>query len=304
MNMNWFRWYHGAVSDPKLALIAKKSGQTRPIVIAIWAALLEHASQAESRGDISGFDAETVAVALDIDEDAIPAVIAAMTTKGMITDGVITAWDRRQPQREDGAAERAKAWREKQKQSANATERNRTQPNAGKRQEEEEIRVDGEERRKEVSQKREEATQAPLASLPVSPVIVSPAPKAAQAPKSAKPIKSTIPPDWAPAETTYALLEKQGMDRPFAEECIDEFRLYWQERGESRPGWEATFVNNVKRQWEHRPTPAAPAPRNGPRRPLNRQDPITTSSQAAITEWLSEPAFDPHVIEGACYEIH
>ncbi len=35
MNMNWFRWYHGAVSDPKLALIAKKSGQTRPIVIEV-----------------------------------------------------------------------------------------------------------------------------------------------------------------------------------------------------------------------------------------------------------------------------
>ena len=303
MNMNWFRWYHGAVSDPKLALIAKKSGQTRPIVIAIWAALLEHASQAESRGDISGFDAETVAVALDIDEDAIPAVIAAMTTKGMITDGVITAWDRRQPQREDGAAERAKAWREKQKQSANATERNRTQPNAGKRQEEEEIRVDGEERRKEVSQKRKEAAQAPCASPPVSPVIVSSAPKAAQAPKPVKVIKSTIPAHWIPTEATYALLEKNGIDRPFAEGCLDEFRLYWTERQEQRPGWETTFLNNVKRQWAHRTPPATPTPRNGPRyAPPPRAMTPEVAEFDAILRNLNAQNLQP-VIEGECSHV-
>ena len=129
MSMDWFRWYHGTVIDPKLALIARKSGKSRPVVIAVWAALLEHASQASARGDISEFDVETVAVALDIEEDVITAIIAAMTAKGMIADNHITAWNRRQPQREDGAAERAKAWRNKQKQSANApnaTERNRT----------------------------------------------------------------------------------------------------------------------------------------------------------------------------------
>ena len=298
MNMNWFRWYHGAVSDPKLALIAKKSGQPRPVVIAIWAALLEHASQAESRGDISGFDAETVAVALDLDEDAIPAVIAAMTTKEMIADGVISAWDRRQPQREDGAAERAKAWREKQKQSANATERNRTQPNAGKRQEEEEeIGVDVEERRKEVSQKREEAAQAPFASPPK--------PEATKAPKPAKSLKAPMPADWTPAETTYALLEKHGMDRPFAEGCIDEFRLYWQERGDARTGWEATFVNNVKRQWEHRPTADTTTPRNGQRyHPLNKQAQLTAINEDAIEEWLASRGHQLHIIEGECHELH
>ena len=29
MSMEWFRWYHGTVSNPKLALIAKKAGQSR-----------------------------------------------------------------------------------------------------------------------------------------------------------------------------------------------------------------------------------------------------------------------------------
>ena len=100
--------------------------------------------------------------------------------------------------------------------------------------------------------REEEPAQAPLASPPVSPVIVSSAPKAAQAPKPVKVIKSTIPAHWIPTEATYALLEKNGIERPFAESCLDEFRLYWQERGESRPGWESTFVNSVKRQWARR----------------------------------------------------
>ena len=123
--------------------------------------------------------------------------------------------------------------------------------------------------------REEEAAPAPRASTPrapIAPVIETPAteppaPQATQAPKASKPVKPVkrrIPPDWTPAETTYALLEKHGIPRPFAEACIDEFRLYWQERGESRAGWEATFVNNARHQWEHRPTPAPTNPRHGP----------------------------------------
>ncbi len=319
MSMNWFRWYHGTVSDPKLALIAKKSGQTRPIVIAIWVALLEHASQAELRGDISGFDAETVAVALDIDEDAIPAVIAAITAKGMIADGVITAWSKRQPQREDDASTaRVRAYRERQKQAetaCNATKRTGTQGNA----QEEEVEADTE-AETEVSQKREETAQAPLASPPtpiVAPVIATTAtatatnategPKTAtKATKAPKPIKSPMPTDWTPAETTYALLEKHGMDRTFAEGCIDEFRLYWIERQEQRPGWESTFLNNVKRQWEHRPTPVTTKPLNGQRHPVTKHDHLVESGRQAIETWLASnnANANANVIEGECYEIH
>ncbi len=133
MSMDWFRWYHGTVNDPKLALIARKSGQLRPVVISIWATLFEHASQATPRGDISEFDTETVAVALDIDEQDINAVMSAMATKGMISNGHIAAWERRQPQREDGAAERAKAWREKQKKQTTNTPNTPNTPNASER---------------------------------------------------------------------------------------------------------------------------------------------------------------------------
>ena len=134
MKMDWFRWYGGTINDPKLALIARNAQQPRSAVIAVWAALLEHASQADERGDISEFDTEVMAVALDLEEDAILAIIKAMKDKGMIDGGRIKAWDKRQPKREDEAAQRAKEWREKQKQQdPNATERNRTQPNAAER---------------------------------------------------------------------------------------------------------------------------------------------------------------------------
>ncbi len=310
MSMDWFRWYHGTVSDPKLALIAKKAGQPRPVVIAVWIALLEHASQAEPRGDISDFDIETLAVALDIDDDAIHSIITAMTAKGMIVDGGIAAWDKRQPQREDGAAERAKAWREKQKQqpanTPNATERNRTQPNAGERPDTD---TDTDtEAETEVSQKRkEEAPQVSPASPPLplmAPVIEATAPAtkptAPKADKAPKPVKSPIPQDWTPAETTYALLEKHGIPRPFAEGCIDEFRLYWQERGESRAGWEATFMNNAKRQWEHRPAPTA----RHHHAPRAASPPHALTPEAAHFENLLRNLNRP-VIEGElAHELH
>ncbi len=78
-------------------------------------------------------------------------------------------------------------------------------------------------------------------------------------PKPSKPTrtdKDVISADWEPSESTYVFLEAQGINRPFSTGCVAEFRLYWRERAERRPGWEAAFVNNVKRQWEHRPPPA------------------------------------------------
>lgn len=139
MSMEWFRWHNGTVTDPKLALIAKKSEQSRPVVLAVWAALLEQANQAEDRGDITDFDLETIAVALDIEEDAIHAVIGAMSAKGMIKEGRLTAWDKRQPVREDATVSaRVQAYRERKRQeetTSNDTKRDETHGNAAKRNE-------------------------------------------------------------------------------------------------------------------------------------------------------------------------
>ena len=116
-----------------------------------------------------------------------------------------------------------------------------------------------------------------------------------QAPTRAHKAKFPLPIDWLPEASTYAMLAKQGIDRPFAESCLDEFRLYWQENGERRAGWEATFLNSVKRSWERQ---QSSKPRHNT--PHHQQANLKT----VLNEWLSA---DPehHAIEGTCtHEIH
>ena len=59
--------------------------------------------------------------------------------------------------------------------------------------------------------------------------------------------------DWFPSDAAYTVLVGLGIPRTFGEVCIPEFRLYWMERGDARPGWDASFVNSVKRTWDKRP---------------------------------------------------
>lgn len=131
--MEWLRWYHGAISDDKWPLIARKSGQTVAVVIAIWAALLECASQDDDRGSIGAFDPESVDALLQLDDGATQAVVDALSSgkRPRITDGHIVNWKKRQPAREDGSAERSREWRERKKQEKALCSEN---PNAGRTQ--------------------------------------------------------------------------------------------------------------------------------------------------------------------------
>ena len=136
--MNWFRWYTGAASDPKFLVVAKRAGQNVASVIAVWALLLERASEcaernrtqpnADERGSITGFDCEAADAVLGLTDGAACAIVKVLEERGLISCGRIANWEKRQPKREDGSAERAKAWRENQRK--NADERTRTQPNA------------------------------------------------------------------------------------------------------------------------------------------------------------------------------
>lgn len=113
--MDWFRSWHGAPTDPKWLLIARKAGTQPGVVSALFWALLDHASQNTPRGSVTGFDAETYALYSGFPEEDIIAAIAAMTEKGMIgPDGRLAAWDERQPKREDNSAERTRQYRQRQ----------------------------------------------------------------------------------------------------------------------------------------------------------------------------------------------
>jgi hypothetical protein len=119
----WFRWWNGSFSDAKFGLVAMRAKRSVPDVLAVWIALLEHAAQCNERGCVTDCRAEEIAWHLRIEGEAVSEIIAAMTDRGMIVDGRIEAWERRQPSREDAVgkgskpvAERVAAHRERKKQ--------------------------------------------------------------------------------------------------------------------------------------------------------------------------------------------
>jgi 5-methylcytosine-specific restriction endonuclease McrA len=112
--MNWFRWYHGTTKDPKWRVIAEKAHTTIPNVIAIWAALLENASESPIRGQLSGWNSEDVAACFNVTLETVEAVCNAMQHK-TLTGEAIKAWDTRQVKRErdDDSSDRVARYRDR-----------------------------------------------------------------------------------------------------------------------------------------------------------------------------------------------
>jgi hypothetical protein len=123
MGIEWFRSWHGAPTDNKWLMIARRADVPAGVVSAVVWALFDYASQNENRGSVEGFDVETYATFSGFDEAKIAAVIAALTEKNVIVSGVLSAWQRRQPKREDNSTERVR-------QHRNAMKRDETHGNA------------------------------------------------------------------------------------------------------------------------------------------------------------------------------
>lgn len=122
---DWFRWWHGTVTDAKFGVISMKANCSLAEVIAVWVYLLEHASQCHVRGDVRHVDCDAVTWALRMRHETVTAIVTAMRDDGLIVDGRLEAWERRQPSREDAvtagaktAAQRAKEYRERKKSTA------------------------------------------------------------------------------------------------------------------------------------------------------------------------------------------
>lgn len=116
--IDWFRWHHGSVTDPKFQLVAKKAGVSLPSVLAVWAYLLEKASAAEFRGCFGDLDVESVDCLFGFEEGDTDRILLAMVDRKLIADEYVVAWNNRQPkrEREDNSAERVKALRQRQSQ--------------------------------------------------------------------------------------------------------------------------------------------------------------------------------------------
>ncbi|SDC66783.1 hypothetical protein SAMN05428966_10274 [Massilia sp. PDC64] len=118
--IDWFRWHHGSVNDPKFGLVAKKAGARVGDVIAVWALVLEQASANVDRGACADLDYEATDFLLGADDGTTERIVEAMRARGLITDNRVTRWEDRQPKRErvdTTATERKRAQRERERDS-------------------------------------------------------------------------------------------------------------------------------------------------------------------------------------------
>lgn len=119
--IDWFRWHHGSVTDPKFQLVARKSNQALASVIAVWAFVLEQASASEDRGAFGIIDCEAIDCLFGLDDGATAAILEAMGERGLVAGGAVSSWEKRQPKREridSGSTERSRAFRDRQRQVA------------------------------------------------------------------------------------------------------------------------------------------------------------------------------------------
>ena len=98
----WYRAWVGLVSDPKISEAALVADVSVSIVVAVWHATLESASDVDDGGAFST-NARRIGSILREPTARIEAVFAALAELGMIRDGVVVAWDKRQPARESNA---------------------------------------------------------------------------------------------------------------------------------------------------------------------------------------------------------
>lgn len=137
---HWFRWHHGTVNDPKWRVVAARAchAMSRNVtianVIAVWASMLECASQANPRGSLAGWVDEDVAAGLGLEIAEVAAIREAMQGKTMEGD-VLSAWNTRQRKREDdGATARKQAQREREKsRQQNVSKRDKIESHAPSR---------------------------------------------------------------------------------------------------------------------------------------------------------------------------
>lgn len=151
--IDWFRWHHGSVTDPKFQLVARRAGCGLPAVIAVWAFILEQASSSNDRGAYGDLDFESIDLLMGFDDGVTQKIVVAMEARGLLADGLVAAWTKRQVKRErtgDNSTERVKAFREKKRQETpeagdetprNAMERQETPREEKRREDKEEAKA-------------------------------------------------------------------------------------------------------------------------------------------------------------------
>lgn len=105
----WYRAYSGTVRDDKLAECAAIAECSRVAVIATWHAILESAADAADGGRFETTPRRVAALFAE-PVKTIEAIFAAMEEVGLIEDGIIPAWRKRQFE-SDNSTERSRKHR-------------------------------------------------------------------------------------------------------------------------------------------------------------------------------------------------
>jgi hypothetical protein len=223
--IDWFRWHHGSVTDPKFQLVARKAGARFGDVVTVWAYVLEAASASDERGQVGAIDAEAVDCMLGADDGTTARILDAMQARGLIDGGAVASWDKRQPKREDDtAAERKRRQREREHELAMAAcvtggeSRNVTQGHDR-----------GEESREEQIQEDPPASRVPPAD-------------AGQAPKVRA--SKRCPDSFAPGDEVRQWARVEAPRADFSRE-LAKFKDHTFQRGHS--DWPAAFRNWLRR---------------------------------------------------------
>lgn len=120
--LDWFKSWHGAPTDLKWLSVARKADAPVSVVIALAWALMDHASQAKNRGDISGFNLEEFAAYLGETDETLHRVTETLCNIGWLSDGRISRWEERQEQSKGESTARVQRHRAKKRQGAQTPE--------------------------------------------------------------------------------------------------------------------------------------------------------------------------------------
>ena len=115
----WYRAYEGTVTDPKLAEVAYATGAQRCLTVAVWHATLEAAAQ-QNEGGKFDLPARRVAAIFAEPVEIIAAIMAEFEAVGLVEDGAVSAWKKRQFE-SDSSTERSRAHRERKRSATGAT---------------------------------------------------------------------------------------------------------------------------------------------------------------------------------------
>ena len=237
--MDWLRWWHGTVTDPKFLRVARMAGVGVGQVIAVWACLLERASSVTpgdarvtqgdekvTRGSVTGFDCGDHDVLLGFEDGTTEKVMAGLVDRGLIVDGRIARWEERQPKREDSSAARTREYRARKKGDPQVT--------AG------DAGVTPGDAPEEIRGEKSNTPSSPPGDAPAKKPRTKPAAKAEPKPR-AKP-KHVLPDTFlvTPAMSAWAVEKAPdvNLDRE-----TEKFMNHWRGNGQPKADWPATWRN-------------------------------------------------------------